>query len=130
MTNKAGLVQNDTGPSLIFTIADNQTGEPIDISGGSAVMHLRKVGETEVKESMDLVLVAGIERQNWAGTVTLSTASPYNVAGSGGRVRLDWSATALDTVGEFEGEIEVTTANGRHFTVDRKARFRVRGEVA
>ncbi|WOB06467.1 hypothetical protein [Piscinibacter gummiphilus] len=130
MNQRTKLVQNDNGPSLIFTLANAKTGVPLSIPGATAVMHLRQIGSTGVKEAIPLTLLPGIEMRDWRGVVSLTTTSPYDVAGSGGRVRLDWTATSLDTPGSFEGEVEVTLANGRRFTVDRLAKFAIRPEVA
>ena len=51
---------------------------------------------------------------------------PYDVAGRGGRLAMDWSATALDTAGEFEGEVEVTFPDGRIQTAFAILKFQIR----
>jgi hypothetical protein len=130
MTNKMRLVQHDTGPSLVFTLANSQTGVPINVAGCTVVMHLRRVGSTEIKETLQLTLRPGVEMRDWKGAVALSFDAPYDVAGYGGRVQLDWTETALDEEGRFEGEVEVTLQNGRRFSIDRLARFQVRKDFA
>ncbi|MNR49010.1 hypothetical protein D3C85_1683290 [compost metagenome] len=66
-----------------------------------------------------------------AGYVDPETADvdfrpPYDVAGRGGRLAMDWSATALDTAGEFEGEVEVVFPDGRIQTAFAILKFQIR----
>lgn len=106
MATKIKLVKDDTGPPLICSLTDEFTGNPIDLSAGgtSLVFKLRAVGSTTVKETITMSKLVGL--LNSDGSVT--TTAPYDVAGAGGRCQVTWNATALDTVGEFEGEIEIT----------------------
>lgn len=123
------LVQNDTSPSLIFTLRNLQ-GVPINLAGASAVMHFRAVGADTVKETLDCQPIPGLEIDDGAGGFDVSTDSPYDVPGAGGRLQMDWGLNTLDTAGEFEGEVEVTFPSGRNQTVYNLFTFTVREQVA
>lgn len=122
MTEKIKLVQGDTRPQLVFSLTDEKTGEPVDLTGATLAMKFREFGATTIKETLPAFPIAGIVLDD--GTV--SYAAPYNVFGAGGRAALDWTATALDAAGEFEGEIEVTFPDGDVQTAFATLRFKVR----
>lgn len=106
MAFKIKLVKDDTGPPIIFSLTDEFTGDPIDLSDGgtSMLFKLRAVGSTTVKESITMTKLVGLLNDDG----TIDTNPPYNVSGAGGRCQVTWNATALDTAGEFEGEIQIT----------------------
>lgn len=124
MSDKIYLVQGDTRPDLVFSITDQNTGLPIDLSTATTVVKFRANGSTTVKATMNCVPLPGIVQAD--GTV--SAAAPYNVAGFGGRVAMTWSPTALDTAGDFEGEIEVTFTDGTVQTIYDLLKFKVRSQ--
>lgn len=129
-TQHVNLVQGDTAPSLYFSITDERTGAPVDLTGAAAVMHFRAVGATSVLESIPCTVIPGIELDDGDGGFSVSLAAPYNVPGPGGRLQLDWTTTALDGAGEFEGEVQITFPNGRQQTVLRTVSFSVREQFA
>ena len=93
------------------------------------MFHFREVGETVVKETLPGILLPGIE--TYVGEdVEVSLDAPYDVAGSGGRLRVDWGPTSLDTPGDFEGELEIRFPNGRNQTAKKFCTFEVRGQIA
>lgn len=123
------LVQNDTAPSLFFTVRNAQ-GAPVSLQGATALLHFRAVGETTVKESLVCEPVPGLEIDDGAGGFDVDTSPPYDQPGAGGRLQMDWGPNTLDTVGDFEGELEVTFANGRQQTVYNLFTFTVREQFA
>lgn len=119
------LVQNDTRPS-VYVVIEDDNGDPIDLTGATAQMHFREVGSTTLKATVPGTLITGLVEDD--GTVT--TDAPYNVAGAGGRIRLDWSAGDLDTSGFFEGEVQVTFADTTIQTTFALLNFYVREQLA
>lgn len=124
MAEKIKLVQGDTRPQLVFSITDETTGTPVDFStaGTSAQMKFRPVGATEVKATMPCGKLSGIVREDGS----IDYTAPYDVPGAGGRLYMNWSATALDTEGEFEGEIEITFSDNTVQTVYDAIKFKIR----
>jgi hypothetical protein len=129
MSDKIKLVQGDTGPQLVLSLTDERTGLPIDLSdaGTSTRVLFREVGSDTTKAVMSCYPIAGFYDPE-SGTV--QTSAPYDVAGRGGRVAMDWSATALDTEGEFEAEVETTFSDGRIQTAYAILKFTVREQFA
>jgi len=124
-TTKIRLVQGDTAPQLQLSLTDQRTRRAIDLStpGTTARLLFREVGADGVKDEMPCFPIAGYVDPE-AGEVDFQP--PYDVAGRGGRLAMDWSATALDTAGEFEGEVEVTFPDGRVQTAFAILKFQVR----
>lgn len=124
MAEKIKLVQGDTRPQLVLSLTDPTTGEPINITGATVRMRFRQIGSASVKEVLVGATLPGLVMPD--GSVSLD--APYDQFGAGGRAAIDWTPTALDTAGEFEGEIEVTFADGTAQTVFDTLRFKVREE--
>lgn len=126
MSSKIKLVKDDTGPAILFSLTDEFTGLPIDMSAGGTTISFkfRAVGSTTLKATTAMTKLVGL--LNADGTI--NTAAPYNVAGAGGRCQLTWGATDLDTVGEFEGEIEITFPGPIIQTVYDKVKFSIRAD--
>lgn len=126
MSEKIKLVAGDTRPQLVFSITDDTTGAPIDLSaaGTSVSLKFRKVGSATIKDTMACGKLAGL--LNADGSIDYTGG--YAVPGAGGRAFMDWSPTALDTEGEYEGEIETTFAGGGVQTVFETLKFKVRSQ--
>lgn len=112
------LVQGDTLPQLKLTIRDQNTAAPgkvldpedqttwalVNLASSTVRLRIREIGATTVKSTL-------------VGTVTNA---------SGGEVVFLFDATALDTAGVFEGEIEYTAQNGAVQTVYDLIKLQVR----
>lgn len=124
-TNKIRLVQGDTAPQLVLSLTDERTRRPLDLSspGTTARLLFREVGADEPKATMPCFPIAGYLDPE---TGEVDNRPPFDVAGRGGRLAMDWSATALDTAGEFEGEVEVTFPDGRIQTAFAILKFQIR----
>lgn len=108
MTEKIKLVQGDVDrPQIRATITDENTGDIIDISGSTVVLKFRKVGDTELTDTID-------------GTVT---------DGAAGQVVFAMTETSLaGDAGDYEGEIEITFDGTGVQTVYDLLKFRVRAQ--
>lgn len=126
MASKIKLVKDDTGPQIVFSLKDAFTDEPIDLSniGTSLTFFFRAVGSTTLKDTITMSKLTGL--QNDDGSIT--TTAPYDTAGRGGRCAVPWNATSLDTVGEFEGEIQITFNDGTVQTVYDIQKFSIRAD--
>ena len=101
------LVQNDTRPELRFTITDDATGGPLDLSSTSnIVLKLRALNTSEVKATIPIVRVTPSE----------------------GTVFLQWRDGDLDTAGVFTGEIEISYLDSTTHTLFQELKFEVRGD--
>jgi hypothetical protein len=123
---KLKLVRNDRRPIIEVSITDATTGNPIDISGATPRLYFRLIGSETLKATVVGVLVTGKVEDD--GSIT--TTTPYDVAGVGGRCQFTWGATDLDTAGDYEGEIEITFADGTKQTAYDKIPFKVREDFA
>lgn len=124
MSSKIQLVKGDTRPIIVASCTDEKTKAPIDLTGATAKLLFRATNSTTLKDTLTGTLLAGIEKSDGS----ISYTSPYDVAGSGGRVQFPMNANTLDTAGNFEGEIELTFADGGKQTVYKKLQFVVRGD--
>lgn len=107
MADKIKLVQGDTRPALICTLTDENTGDPIPLSGATVYLKFRQVGSTTLRATL-------------TGTVT-------NAAG--GVVAFYWAQvpTVLDgPAGDYEGEIEIVFGDGTIQTVYDPLKFKLR----
>lgn len=123
-SNHIYLVQSDTGPQLIVSLTDDFTGNPMDLSNSGTTINfiMRAAGTTTIKETLVMGKLIGL--QNTDGSVT--TSPPYNVPGAGGRCAVNWSSTALNTAGEFEGEVQVNLNTGVTQTVYKTIKLTIR----
>ncbi len=121
---KINLVQGDTRPQLVFSVTDDKSGQPFDLSasGTTAQLKFRAAGEDTIKATMACGKLPGIVTQD--GSIDYN--APYNTLGAGGRLYMNWSADALDEAGEFEGELEITFSDGTVQTAYDLIRFKVR----
>lgn len=107
MADKIKLVKGDTKPALVCTITDENTGLPVSISNCSVKLKFRASG---------------------AETLT-STITGAVVDGANGKVAFYWPTTALaGDAGDYEGEIEITYADGTVQTVYEILKFKLRQE--
>jgi len=124
MMEKIKLVKDDTGPQLLISLTNDSDGTPIDVSETLTVVYFkfREAGSTTVKSTILCGKLTGFVEDD--GSIT--TTAPYDVAGFGGRVSVNFAADTLDTAGEFEGEIEIQFEGGMIQTVYEKMKFHVR----
>jgi len=107
MAEKIKLVQGDTRPSLVCKVTDDTTGEALSLEGASVVMKFRAVGATELTAT-----VPGAVTDGPNGVVIFFPAqAPEMLQGE---------------AGDYEGEIEITFADGQIQTVYDVLKFRVR----
>ena len=126
MTKKIKLVRGDTKPHVKVVVRDDETKEPINVSGGTVRLLFRKAGESALQATVTGTLLAGMEDED--GNV--STAPPYDVAGYGGRVAFPWADGDLDCEpGQYEGEIKVTFSDSTRQTVFELLKFEVRSAL-
>ncbi|MCA8917401.1 MAG: hypothetical protein KDB90_18590, partial [Planctomycetes bacterium] len=126
MADQVELVQNDTLPSIFVAIDAGAEDEVVDLTDAIARMYFVPVGDTTVKATIVGVPVTGKFVLQDDGTEILDESPPYDVAGSGGRIRFDWPAGVLSDSGYFDGEIEVTFSDTSILTAFNKIRFYVR----
>ncbi len=93
------LVQGDTGPQIYMKVTREDTGLPIDVSGGSASFLVRKKGQTTV-------------------LFTLSAANiGSNLENGNLYFSLDGGQLATIAGGNYEGEVQLTLGDGAIETV-------------
>ena len=114
------LVTGDTLPELTFTLKDSSTaasGETldssdsstwglIDLTGAAVKFRIREVGSTTVLSTL---------------TCTVTSAS-------GGQAATTFPTGTLSDSGTFEGEIEITFANGGIHTLYDLVKLKVRSD--
>lgn len=106
MSEKIKLVRGDTRPQIQVAFTDQNTGEPVDITGCSVVMRFRAVGSSTV----------------------LSLVNGFVTDGVAGKAVVAWGQNTLDVpAGDYEGEVEVTFPdNGGVQTLFDLLKFKVR----
>lgn len=107
MAEKIPLVQGDTKPALVCTLTDETTGLAINITGATVRLKFRAMGTTTLTDTI-------------VGTV---------IDGVNGKCNFNWTATSLaGAPGLYEGEIEITFADGAVQTVYDLLKFKLRGQ--
>jgi hypothetical protein len=107
MADRIKLVQGDTGPQLKLTLTDEETGEPIDLTGASATMKFRAVGSTSTLFTR-------------TGFINSQTAID-------GIVVFIWQTGDLDLdAGSYEAEVEIIFDGGMRQTVYKLLSFFLR----
>lgn len=126
MSEKIRLVQGDTKPYVTLSLNSVVDGRAIDVSGAATVvMKFRKVGSSTLTDTITCTKLTGRLMED--GSV--QTAAPYDVAGAGGRVQVQWNSLTLATAeGDYEGEVIITFADGTIQTVYDRLKFRVRAD--
>lgn len=107
------LVQNDTGPQLLLTLKDTNTGLPLDLSRLGTEVQFNFASSTDAETKAVIPMFPGPDAAL-------------------GQVMLDWTAGTsgvMDTIGTYYGEVQVTWPDGRKQTTPAKLKFRVRGEL-
>lgn len=105
MADRIKLVRNDTRPSLLLTLTDEETGATIDITSATCKMYFRRVGETAILDTL-------------TGVVN---------DGPNGIVTFPWNPTTLDvSPGSYEGEVEITFQDLTVQTMYNLLKFTVR----
>jgi hypothetical protein len=104
-------VRRDTGPQIRVTLTEEDTGLPVDLTGGSVTLHFRAAGAEEVLFSRQFFI-------------------DPNDSTSGVAI-LQWEEGDLDVeAGTYEGEIEVVRDTGLRETLFDRLRFRIREDFA
>jgi hypothetical protein len=107
MAEKIRLVQNDTRPTLVVTLTDEFTKNPINISGATVRLKFRALGDETVRS-----------------TLVGSNTDPQN-----GVCAFFWSDDPNSLTGDqgpYEGEIEITFSDSTIQTVYDKLKFYIR----
>jgi hypothetical protein len=107
MAEKIKLVQGDTRPALVCTLTDENSSTAINLTGATCRMRFRAVGSTTIRSTL-------------TGTVTDA---------SNGVVEFYWASdpeSLNGDPGDYEGEIEITFANGQVQTVYDLLKFKLR----
>lgn len=104
------LVQNDSRPTLQLLVYDANTEDVYDLSDAGTQVYfvLKAVGAKTAKEAILCQKLPGVV----ADDGTVSYPPGYSVPGSGGRVEVQWTDTALDTAGTFDGKLQVYFGDG------------------
>jgi hypothetical protein len=102
------LVQNDDKPDLLFEIV-NSAGDPVPLAGSTVDFHFSETG-------------SGILKNTGHTDCEITDED-------GGICKYEWASGDLDTVGFFEGELQVTYPNTKVQTVYAKYDFEVRDEL-
>ncbi|MFN6303749.1 MAG: hypothetical protein ACK42H_16325 [Planctomycetota bacterium] len=109
MAEKIKLVQGDTRPQIKVTVLDDVTGAAMDIRNSSLVMRFRAVGSTTVLDTLNGVLLDGLN----------------------GIAAFAWNPNSLNVdAGDYEGEIEITFSDSSRQTVYDLLKFKVREDFA
>jgi hypothetical protein len=109
MADKIKLVKDDTRPAIVCNITDETTGAVVALTGASAVLKFRALGSTDLQATITGSITDGPN-----GQVTFYPASnPVMLQGD---------------AGDYEGEIEITFADGQVQTVYDVLKFKVRAD--
>mgnify|MGYP001246032566 CR=1 FL=1 len=123
MAEKIKLVQGDSRPAIVCALTDEVTGAVIGLYTTTVRMYFRAAGEATILATLVGTLLPGFVEED--GTINYS--APYTTPGAGGRVQFNWGATDLNQpAGEYEGEIEITFADGTKQTVYDLLKFKLR----
>ena len=105
------FVQGDTGPQIKVSLTEEDTTQPVDLTGGTVTLHFRAAGEDTVLFSRPLYV------------------SPDDAAN--GIAILQWATNDLNQeAGAYEGEIEVVRSSGLRETLFDKLKFKIREDFA
>ncbi len=121
MTTRIRLVSGDTRPPVIVSV--RSTANDIIDCTGATVRLLFRPERGSLLRTITGTLLAGILTP--AGAI--NPDPPYSTPGSGGLVQFDWPVGALNVQpGNYEGEVEITFADGSIQSVYDPLKFVVR----
>lgn len=109
MAEKIKLVQGDTRPAIVCKITDDSTGAVIPLTGATVLLKFRALGATDLTAT-----VTGAVTDGPNGVVAFYPASA--------------PAMLQGEPGDYEGEIEITFADGQVQTVYDVLKFKMRGD--
>jgi len=98
--------RNTAASGLVLDEEDSSTWSPIDITGATVKLRIRKMGETTLSDTR---------------TCTISS-------GANGICVTDFSTTTFSDAGQYEGEIEITFSGGGKQTVYDLVKFKIRDD--
>lgn len=115
------LVVGDTLPEVTVTLRDSNkaasgktldendptTWDPIDLTGATVRMRIRKVGSTTVSSTLTMTIVG---------------------AATDGKAATNFPAGTLNEAGLFEAEVEITYSSGAKQTVNDLLKLKVRDD--
>lgn len=107
MAEKIKLVQGDTRPAIVCTITDENTGQPIGITGATPRLRFRAAGDTTI-----IATVTGSVIDGAAGKCVFHPSTAPEM------LQVD--------AGDYEGEIEITFPDQQVQTVFDLLKFKVR----
>ena len=111
MASTFKYVQGDTGPQIKVALTEEDSGDPVDLTGATVTLHFRAAGEAAVLFSRALY-------------INPDTAQ-------NGEAVLQWETDDLNQeAGAYEGEIEVVRSNGIRETLYDKLKFKIREDFA
>ena len=102
------LVQGDTGPQIYMKVTREDTGQAVDVSGGSAVLLVRKRGQTAILFTLSAADVGS----------NLEDGNLY--------FSLDGGQLATIAGGSYEGELQLTLGDGIIETVYERVSIVIR----
>lgn len=109
MAEKIKLVQGDTRPAIVVTLTDENTGSPIGLTGATPRLYFRAAGDTTLVATLVGSVVDGPNGK----CVFYPSTAPQMTQGE---------------PGDYEGEIEITFADGQIQTVYDILKFKLREE--
>jgi hypothetical protein len=107
MSEKIRLVRNDTRPALVCNITDDTTGAAINITGATVLLKFRAAGAETLTATVTGAVTNGLNGQ----VAFYPATAPEMLAGE---------------PGDYEGEIEITFADGQIQTVYDLLKFKIR----
>lgn len=107
MAEKIRLVQGDTRPALVITITDDTTGDPINLAGSTPRLKFRAAGAT----ALTATVTGTVTNPATGECVFYPSSAPEMLQGE---------------PGDYEGEIEITFADGQIQTVYDLLKFKIR----
>lgn len=105
-SRKFVFVQGDTAPPLFFTVTD-ENGAAVSLIGSTLAFKFRKLGDTVQFNADDSVTI---------------------LSGINGEAKYDWKTGDLDEIGEYEGELQITSGAVIQTTV-ATLRFTIRRQI-
>lgn len=109
MAEKIKLVHGDTKPALVCNITDEITGNAITLTSATVLLKFRAVGATTLTATVTGTVTNGANGQ----VAFYPSSAPEMLAGA---------------AGDYEGEIQITFADGTIQTVYDLLKFKLRGD--